>query len=98
VELARVLNVPRLDLRQQPGQSRWQESILEDHLRPDAETANIGKIGWHTFRYTYSTMLRALGVDMKVQQQLLRHANIRTRMNIWPGAISCSYMSLPLEI
>jgi len=70
------------------GKPRWQESILEDHLKPAATTAEIGKIGWHTFRHTYSTMLRSLGVDVKVQQELLRHADIQTTMNIYTQAVS----------
>lgn len=70
------------------GKPRWQESILEDHLKPAAETAEIGKICRHTFRHTYSTMLRSLGVDVKVQQELLRHADIQTTMNIYTQAVS----------
>jgi integrase len=40
------------------GQPRWQETILQRQLKPAAIRAGIGKIGWHTFRHTYSTMLR----------------------------------------
>jgi integrase len=51
----------------------------------------IGRIGWHTFRHSHSTLLHALGVDLKVQQELLRHADVRTTMNIYmqavPGAL-----------
>ena len=46
------------------------------HIKPAARKAKIGDIGWHTFRHTYSTLLRAFGVDIKVQQELLRHADI----------------------
>ena len=53
-----------------------------------AERAGIGKIGWHTFRHTYSTMLRSLGVDVKVQQELLRHADIQTTLNTYTQAVS----------
>lgn len=58
------------------GRPRWQETILQRQLKPAALRAGIGKIGWHTFRHTYSTMLRSAGTDIKVQQELLRHANI----------------------
>jgi site-specific recombinase XerD len=40
------------------------------------ETGIVGKVGWHTSRHSFSTLLRALGTDIKVQQSLLRHANI----------------------
>jgi integrase len=50
--------------------------------------AGIGKIGWHTFRHSYSTMLRAVGVDIKVQQELLRHSTIQSTMNIYTQAVS----------
>ena len=56
-------------------------------LVPAAEKAGIGRIGWHTFRHTYSTLLRSLRVDVKVQQELLRHADIRTTMNVYTQAI-----------
>lgn len=70
------------------GRPRWQETILRNHIRPAAERAGVGKVGWHTFRHTYSTMLRAIGVDVKVQQELLRHADIQTTMNIYTQAVS----------
>ena len=70
------------------GRPRWQETILERQLKPAALRAGIGKIGWHTFRHTYSTMLRSAGTDIKVQQALLRHANIQTTMNIYTQAVS----------
>ena len=35
-----------------------------------------------------SCMLRQLGVDVKVQQELLRHADIRTTINIYRQAVS----------
>ncbi len=34
------------------------------------------------------TLLRALGVDLKVQQELLYHADIRTTMNIYTEAVA----------
>jgi integrase len=45
------------------------------------------RVGWHTFRHSHSTLLHSLGVDLKVQQQLLRHADIRTTMNIYTQAV-----------
>ena len=70
------------------GKPRWQETILARQLKPAALRAGIGKIGWHTFRHTYSTMLRSIGADVKVQQELLRHADIQTTMNVYTQAVS----------
>jgi integrase len=70
------------------GRPREQQNVLQRHLRPAAMRAGIGKIGWHTFRHSYSTMLRAAGVDIKVQQELLRHSTIQSPMNIYTQAVS----------
>lgn len=70
------------------GRPRGQQNILQRHLRPAAVRAGIGKIGWHTFRHSYSTMLRAAGTDIKVQQELLRHSTIQSTMNIYTQAVS----------
>jgi integrase len=64
-------------------------AVLENHIKPAAIAAGIGsKVGWHTFRHTYSSTLRQLGVDVKVQQELLRHADVRTTMNVYTQAVS----------
>jgi integrase len=70
------------------GRPRWPDSILADYLKPAAEKAGIGKVGWHTFRHTCSTQLHALGTAPAVQKELLRHADIQTTLNIYTQAIS----------
>lgn len=37
-------------------------------------------IDWHTFRHTFRTPLDEIGAPLKVQQELMRHADIRTTM------------------
>jgi integrase len=54
------------------GQPRSQQNILQRYIKPAAVRTGIGKMGWHTFRHLYSTMLRSLGTDIKMQQELLR--------------------------
>ena len=39
--------------------------------------------GWHAFRRGLATNLHGLGVPAKVIQQILRHADITTTMNIY---------------
>jgi len=54
-----------------------------------ASEARVGitkKIGWHTFRRTYSSLLAATGDDVKVVQELMRHARISTTMDVYAQA------------
>jgi site-specific recombinase XerC len=44
------------------------------------------RIGWHTFRRTYSSLLATTGNDVKVVQELMRHAKISTTMEIYAQA------------
>ncbi len=61
----------------------WGASILRKYIRPVAATLNIQKrIGWHTFRHTYSTLLRSVGAEFKVMQELMRHSTLRTMMDV----------------
>jgi len=69
------------------GGPRGDSPILRYHLKPAAQRAGIGKIGWHTFRHTNATVLNQVGVRMKVAQELLRHADIRTTMNVYTSAM-----------
>jgi integrase len=69
------------------GRPWWPWTIQRNHLLPAGIKARLGRIGWHTFRHSYSTMLRALRVDVKVQQELLRHSDIRTTLNIYTQAV-----------
>ncbi len=75
---------------QKAGELPFRSSaMLANQIKPAAKAAELGDdIGWHTFRHTYSSLLRQLGVDLKVQQELLRHADIRTTMNVYTQAVS----------
>jgi integrase len=66
------------------------DMVLKKVIRPKLREAGItGKvIGWHSFRHSLATNLRSLGVDVKVAQELLRHANSRTTMDIYTRAVS----------
>jgi integrase len=65
----------------------WPDTILSKVIRPAAARAEIGKhIGWHTFRHSLSTMLVENGENVKVVQELMRHANCRCTLEIYSQA------------
>ena len=70
------------------GKPRWGGIIFTDHIKPVAERAGIGKVGWHTFRHMFSSVLHDAGTSMAVQKELLRHANISTAMNVYTQAVA----------
>jgi integrase len=67
----------------------WGASILRNYVRPVAAALNIQKrIGWHTFRHTYSTLLRSVGAEFKVMQELMRHSTLRTTIDVYTQAVA----------
>ena len=73
------------------GTLPWQPwRVQQRHIGPAAVRCGIGHIGWHTFRHTFRSLLDETGAPMKVQQELMRHADIRTTMNIYGKAMEQS--------
>jgi site-specific recombinase XerD len=68
----------------------WLQSVMNKIIRPLlAEAGIVGKtIGWHSFRHSLATNLRSMGVDVKVAQELLRHANSRITLDLYTRAVS----------
>ena len=68
------------------------DTLLKKVIRPAVHRAGIkGKtIGWHSFRHSLATNLRAAGVDLKTAQELLRHANSRITLDVYTRAISAT--------
>ena len=66
------------------------DMVLKKIIRPGLVRAGImGKtIGWHSFRHSLATNLRSMGVDVKTAQELLRHANSRTTLDLYTQAVS----------
>jgi len=67
----------------------WGQAILRRYVRPILQRVGIQKcIGWHTFRHTYSTLLRSVGTEFKVMQELLRHSTLRSTLDVYTQAIT----------
>jgi hypothetical protein len=59
------------------------------YLRPAARELGIEtRFGWYTFRHTYSTLLRSVGTEFKVMQELLRHSTMRSTLDVYTQAIT----------
>jgi len=70
-------------------QPYWPDNLMKRHIRPIARANGINKnIGWHTFRHSFGTLLKANGEDVKTVQELLRHANSRITLDVYTQALS----------
>jgi integrase len=62
----------------------WPEIVLQKIIRPALLRAGITKrIGWHTFRHSYSSLLVANGENVKVVQELMRHTSSRVTLEVY---------------
>ena len=67
----------------------WGQAILRKSIRPVAQRTGIERqFGWHTFRHTYSTLLRGVGTEFKVMQELLRHSTLRSTLDVYTQAVT----------
>jgi integrase len=63
--------------------------MLRSHIRPVLKRLGITKkIGWHSFRHGFSNLLRENKVEIKTAQDLFRHANSRTTMDIYHQTVT----------
>jgi integrase len=68
-------------------QPLWLSTVMRYHIEPVVRNLGIQKrVGWHTFRRTYATLLKANGEDVKVVQELLRHGSSRVTLDIYAQA------------
>jgi integrase len=70
-------------------QPYWPNAAMEDHVRPAARRAGIQKrVGWHTFRHTFGTLVSSKGADVATTQALMRHANASITMDKYVQAVT----------
>jgi site-specific recombinase XerD len=64
------------------------QSDEEVHSAGCESKRHFKNIGWHTFRHTFGTLLKANGEDVKTVQELLRHANSRITLDVYVQAVN----------
>jgi site-specific recombinase XerD len=70
-------------------QPYWPDNLMKRHIQPVAKAIGIHKkIGWHTFRHSFGTLLKANGEDVKTVQELLRHANSRITLDVYTQSVN----------
>lgn len=70
-------------------QPLWLCKVMSHHIQPAAKKLGVSKrIGWHLFWRTYSSVLKDNGEDVKVVQELLRHASAKVTLDIYAQALT----------
>jgi integrase len=72
----------------QIGRLPWSYPRVWGVFQKAAEVAKVGKLATHTMRHSYRSWLDAVGTPIAVQQKLMRHADIRTTMNIYGDVVT----------
>jgi integrase len=76
----------------------YTNAVQRDYLIPAGERVGIGKIGWHTLRHTYRAWLDQTKAPMTVQKDLMRHADIKTTMNVYGAAMAAPMREANSEV
>ena len=72
----------------QLGRLPWSYDQVWRVYQRAAGKAGIGGLGTHSLRHTYRSWLDSVGTPVGVQQRLMRHADIRTTMNVYGDAVT----------
>ena len=66
-------------------------TLVANHLKGAAEMAGVkGAVGWHTFRRSISTWMIDNDENVKVTQELMRHAQSKTTLDLYAKAVTLS--------
>lgn len=70
------------------GRQPWSYPRIWQVFQEASAAARVGKLGTHTMRHSYRSWLDAVGTGVAVQQKLMRHADIRTTMNVYGDVVT----------
>jgi len=77
----------------QTGRLPWSYDQVWRAYQKAGAQSGIGALGTHVLRHTFRSWLDSVGTSLAVQQKLMRHADIRTTMNVY-GDIVTDEMSV----
>jgi integrase len=72
----------------QLGRLPWSADSLNDAYVKAGKASGVRNVSTHSMRHTYRSWLDAVGTPVAVQQKLMRHADIRTSMNIYGDVVT----------
>jgi integrase len=72
----------------QLGRLPWSADSVNDAYKKAASGAMVAHVNTHSMRHTYRSWLDAVGTPIAVQQKLMRHADIRTTMNVYGDVVT----------
>jgi integrase len=68
-------------------QPLWLSKVMQYHIQPLVKSLGINKrVSWHTFRRTFTSLLTANNENVKVVQDLLRHASSKVTLDVYAQA------------
>jgi integrase len=72
----------------QLGRLPWSADAVNDRFLKAEKAAGIAHVSTHCMRHTYRSWLDAVGTAIAVQQKMMRHADIKTTMNIYGDVVT----------
>jgi integrase len=82
----------------QLGRLPWSaDSVNKAYLKVSTE-AEIRHVSSHSMRHSYRSWLDAVGTSIAVQQKLMRHADVRTTMNIYGDVVTDEMAQAALKV
>lgn len=82
----------------QLGRLPWSYTGTRVEIARAAKAAGLGHVSTHSFRHTYRSWLDAVKTPIAVQQKMMRHADIRTTMNIYGDVVTDEMSTASLKV
>ncbi|MDT8071033.1 MAG: site-specific integrase [Terriglobia bacterium] len=70
------------------GRRPYSADSLNDAYKKAGKVSGVIGVSTHVMRHTYRSWLDAVGTTVAVQQKLMRHADIRTTMNVYGDVVT----------